>query len=276
MQPAWRLIADAEGEAAENMARDEAIFEAFQANLAPPTLRLYGWRHWSLTLGRFQTAARTTHWEEAQRREIAVVRRITGGRGILHGDDLTVTVVASAAHIGLGGEAASIVALYRRLAEGFLFAFEKLGVPATLGGCTRPLPVEAHGDCFASASQADIVHAQTGEKLLGSALHRRGDCFLQQVSIPLGTPALKAQRHELTKALFRGTMEAQEVSRFLEGVALRLEIAHGFANTFGVALQEESLSALELARAQTLLTARYQRETWNRAGTQEADLPCVV
>src|SRR5947208_2539412 len=89
----WRIVEDGLGEAVWNMARDEAILNAVVADAAPPTLRLYRWKQPSVSLGRFQSVERTLHGETCRALGIPLVRRITGGRGILHGDDLTVSII---------------------------------------------------------------------------------------------------------------------------------------------------------------------------------------
>src|SRR5690242_15884224 len=105
-RPVWRVIRPPAGcllppevsprqEAAWNMAVDEALLESVIGNGAPPAIRLYTWSRPGLTVGRFQDIVRTLDLEECLARGILPVRRITGGRGILHGDDLTLSIAAS-------------------------------------------------------------------------------------------------------------------------------------------------------------------------------------
>src|SRR5436190_13594315 len=91
--------------AAWNMAVDEALLESVMTNAAPPTLRLYSWESAAVSVGRFQSIARTLRQEECAARGVPLVRRITGGRGILHGDDLTISVAAPIEAVGLDSEA---------------------------------------------------------------------------------------------------------------------------------------------------------------------------
>lgn len=181
----WRLIEDGAGDALPNMARDEALFEAVAANEAPPTLRLYEWDRPSVSIGRFQNVDRTVNAANCERFGVPIARRITGGRGILHGHDLTI----SAAGIVEPGLNANTLAIYYWLAQGFIAAFHALDVPAQIGACSIKRPQETQGDCFSCISQADVVHAVSGRKLLGAALHLRQNArqnvFLLQASIPL-------------------------------------------------------------------------------------------
>src|SRR6476661_5955293 len=87
----WRLIVDPAMDGATNMAVDEAILESVGRGDAPPTLRLYCWQPACLSLGYAQQAS------DADQDRIAangwhLVRRMTGGRAILHIDELTYSV----------------------------------------------------------------------------------------------------------------------------------------------------------------------------------------
>src|SRR5439155_1505059 len=83
-----RLLIDEPLDGAANMARDEAILIAQAAGAAPPTLRLYRWRPACLSLGRFQRSDQIDR-AACERSGVEVVRRPSGGRAILHDDELT-------------------------------------------------------------------------------------------------------------------------------------------------------------------------------------------
>ncbi|MCS6919674.1 MAG: hypothetical protein NZM28_07885, partial [Fimbriimonadales bacterium] len=82
-----------------------------------------------------------------------------------------------------------------QLAPALVEAFRRLGVPAAQGDAAAPDPrsIADGGDCFATPAIADIVHAQTGVKLMGCALLVRGACVLMQASIPLCLPNLPVE-----------------------------------------------------------------------------------
>ncbi len=109
------------------MALDRAVQLAREAGEVPPTLRLYTWVRPTVTLGRFQDATgvdRAACAEEG----IDVVRRFTGGRGVLHDDELTYSIVAGLDDGVPRGTAAS----YRMLCGGLVEAYRELGVEAAL------------------------------------------------------------------------------------------------------------------------------------------------
>lgn len=86
--------------------------------------------------------------------------------------------------------------VYLQLAPALVGAFQLLGVPAKQGNATAPNPrsLDDGGDCFATPAIADIVHAETGVKLMGCALLVRGACVLMQASIPLRMPTVPVER----------------------------------------------------------------------------------
>ncbi len=174
----FRLVLMPPAAGAWNMAVDEAVLEAVGRGEAPPTLRLYAWSPPCLSLGRHQPA------NDADQKRLASrgwgwVRRPTGGRAILHTDELTYALVAPADHPLMRG---GVLPSYRRIAAGLLEALRLLGVAARMEGervpGKQPAPV-----CFETPSSYEITVG--GRKLLGSAQARRHGAVLQHGSLPL-------------------------------------------------------------------------------------------
>jgi lipoate-protein ligase A len=86
--------------------------------------------------------------------------------------------------------------VYRFLAPALIEAFAQVGIPAVQGDAPAPDPrnLDDGGDCFATPAIADLVHAETGVKLMGCALLVRGACVLMQASIPLRPPTVPVER----------------------------------------------------------------------------------
>ena len=176
--PSWRLIDSGHCDAAYNMAIDEAIAISMRNGDAPPTLRLYGWDRQSVSLGSFQKIT-DIDCNYCERNNIPVVRRPTGGRGILHGDELTYSFSAkNEGHFSNG-----LLETYRKLSGAFYDALRSMGLPVTIktdresGKNLTRSPF-----CFKSTSYGEISY--DGKKLIGSAQKRWPDGFLQQGSIP--------------------------------------------------------------------------------------------
>ena len=169
----WRLIVDGRVDGALNMALDRAVLACVADGSSPPTLRLYRWEVPTVTLGRFQ-AVDGVDLDACARRGFDVARRPTGGRGVLHDDELTYSIVAGAAHGVPRGTSAS----YRHLCAVLAEAYALLGVPAEL--TARPRGSRASAACYLHATSADL--SLGAAKLSGSAQVWKRDAVLQHGS----------------------------------------------------------------------------------------------
>jgi lipoate-protein ligase A len=93
------------------MAVDEAILESVAVGTSPATLRLYDWSPACLSLGYAQDAE-DVDLERLRARGWDLVRRPTGGRAILHADEITYAVIGPASDPRFAG---GILDSYRRL-----------------------------------------------------------------------------------------------------------------------------------------------------------------
>ncbi|MCX6361191.1 MAG: hypothetical protein NT029_15400 [Armatimonadetes bacterium] len=171
----WRLIVDGPASGHRNMAADAALLWSVESGAAPPTVRVYEWDGSWLSLGRFQATDRGIDVAECRRLGVQFVRRPTGGRGVLHGSDLTATFCLPFSVLGV--RAASVASLYRWCNEALLSGLRAL-TPVEVGSARY---AGRAGDCFASATPADLWAA--GGKLLGSAQRRGQSAALIQMSL---------------------------------------------------------------------------------------------
>jgi lipoyl(octanoyl) transferase len=170
----WRLLIDeSPADGAWNMALDRAIQLARRADEVPPTLRLYRWERPTVTLGHFQD---TTGVDVGRctLEGIDVVRRFTGGRGVLHDDELTYSIVA---RVG-DGIPRTTTASYRLLCSALAETYRLLGVEAQL--VARPRGERSSAACYLHATHADLSLGVA--KLSGSAQVWAGDTVLQHGS----------------------------------------------------------------------------------------------
>src|SRR5215475_5938730 len=93
MYQPWRFVSTGNGGAAFNMALDEALLLVQEAGAGRPTLRVYGWCQPTLSLGYAQDARQDVNLSACQAQGIAVVRRPTGGRAVLHDQEVTYSVL---------------------------------------------------------------------------------------------------------------------------------------------------------------------------------------
>jgi lipoate-protein ligase A len=243
------MIDDGPAEGAWNMALDRAVQIARQAGEVPPTLRLYEWKRPTVSLGRFQDV-NSVDVPYCVAHGIELVRRHTGGRGVLHDDEVTYSVVAGVADGIPRGTSASYALLCGGLAE----AYSLLGVEAAL--TSRPRGSRDSAACYLHATRADLSLGV--RKLSGSAQVWLGDSVLQHGSFTMARDVAQEA------AIFR--LSLQERDRLAEetvtlGTALgaapsrsvvRAAIADGFATSLGIAFDEYGPSAGELETAARL------------------------
>jgi lipoate-protein ligase A len=185
--------------AALNMAIDEALL----SDAAIPILRFYRWRRPSLSFGYFGRYAEAAG--EAGEREL--VRRWTGGGGVLHGEDLTYSIIIPAGNPLL---TRSSLEIYSEFHDSIRRALQLNGIEAMLANAAAPKISE---DCFANAVRADVM--SEGRKIAGAAHRRSRAGLLHQGSIQRGDLSgrfkedlarLLCERFEL-KALSSETIE---------------------------------------------------------------------
>jgi len=261
----WRLLNTGQADGAMNMAIDEAILRAMAAGLVLPTLRFYAWQPACLSLGQAQSFADVDE-KACATRGYDVVRRPTGGRAILHTDELTYSVTAPEAEPRVAG---GIVESYRRLSEGLLEGLRLLGVPGIEAHHPEAEQQRASENpvCFQVPSTYEITVG--GKKLIGSAQVRREGVVLQHGTLPLvGDIAricdvLASQPDPVRVRDRAATVEAvlgRAVS-FDEAVEV---IARGFASALNLELVPGSLLPQERAWAGELRRERYATDAWNR------------
>jgi lipoate-protein ligase A len=240
MSPAgWRLVISGPVQGSTNMALDRAVLASHAAGSAPPTLRLYRWELPTVTLGHFQPLAQVD-LEACERRSFDVVRRPTGGRGVLHDDELTYSIVAGVAD----GVPRGVAASYRYLSAALAEAYRSLGVGAELTARDRG-PAGA-GACYLHATQADL--SLGAAKLSGSAQVWKGDSVLQHGSFVVSRDlAAESEVFRLDKeartALASTAVTLSEVLATRPSLeAITEAVVEAFGRTLGISLDASALS----------------------------------
>lgn len=175
----WRLIIGSEADGATNMAVDQAIVEAVIEGSSPPTLRFYAWSPPCLSLGRSQPLS-DVDLGACRAAGVDVVRRPTGGRSILHTDELTYSVALLQTDARAEG---GVLEGYRRLSEGLLAGLQRLGVAAIQAMGRRKPQAEPTAICFETPADYEIT--VDDRKLVGSAQWRARGGVLQHGTLPL-------------------------------------------------------------------------------------------
>jgi lipoate-protein ligase A len=206
----WDLVIDGPLDGISNMAIDAALLEEVGESPDPKTIvRFYQWRRPTISLGRNQKAENAVDQEYCDRNGIDVVHRPTGGRAVLHDDELTYAVISNDA--SCFGD--TIYANYKRVSEALCEGFQRIGVPAVLAPETRKVPVLRNGSdppCFLSPSRYELT--VDGRKIVGSAQRRVKDTFLQHGSMPITC-------NRETLALATRMAETESLYREMAGIA---------------------------------------------------------
>jgi lipoate-protein ligase A len=270
----WRLLISPPGTGAWNMAVDEAILESIGENKSLPTVRLYAWTPPCLSIG-FAQLLEDVNPEQLNILGWDIVRRVTGGRAILHTDELTYSVISPHSEPRLAG---GILESYLRLSQALLSAVTSLGIHAhansktttQYSGQKNQKPV-----CFEVPSNYEITFQ--GKKLIGSAQARKKSGILQHGTLPL--------YGDLTRILKVIVQDGQspndEIRTNAEGRlrdrATTLETALGvriswseaadavigaFKKTLNISFEETKLTSTEIKRAHRLVNEKYAHPSW--------------
>lgn len=239
-----RLLVDEPGEAAWNMAVDDALLTL----AAEPTLRLYGWNPHAVSLGWFQRAGDFADLPAGT----PIVRRLTGGGAIHHGDELTFALALDA-----GLLPRDVAASYRLLHDAAVHALGEVGVVCErldAGDPQSARPTDRW--CFAQPGRDDVVTARG--KLLGSAQRRVRQPrprVLHHGSIVLRRPAL-------TPWVAATADTAAGDQSF--AARLRTALAAHLGKALGLPLRPGQLTTAELALARELQERRYRQPDFTR------------
>lgn len=225
-----------------NMAIDRFWLESAESLEQPLTVvRFYQWNTPTVSLGAHQKAAEAVDLDFCSEAGIPVVARPTGGRAVLHGDELTYSVVSSD---GRMFSFQGIMPVYRLIAECLARGLEHLGIQVAYSSGKRRSnggPVcDWTKPCFTSSSRHEL--AFRGRKLVGSAQRRLRGSFLQHGSIPL------SMDYELMGRALR--VEAGMLRKNM----ISISEAAGRRVTF-----EELASALEFSFRQRIRSDRFGR-----------------
>lgn len=263
----WRLIITPAARGAWNMALDESILEHIGRGASLPTLRLYAWDPACLSLGHAQPFAdvdtaclKERGWE--------LVRRLTGGRAILHTDEITYSVIAPSDEPRVTG---TVLESYNRLAGALLLAVQKLELPVEMkegkpADTAAPNPV-----CFEVPSTYEIT--VNGKKLVGSAQARKKEGVLQHGSLPLAGDLTRicqalvfadeaARAAASQRLLDRATTVESVVGGVVSWETAAEAFIYAFETQLGLKLEQDELSESECKRTEELVTEKYDHPSW--------------
>lgn len=250
------------------MAVDEAILEHIHRGESKPTLRLYSWNPPCLSLGHAQPF-KDVDVERLRARGWEVVRRLTGGRAILHTDELTYSVTGSADEPVLAG---GVLESYNRLSKALLHAVRNLGLAVEVKENEgSPAGQNLNPVCFEVPSTYEITIK--GRKLIGSAQARKKEGVLQHGSLPLTgdltricdalTFGDESARQKAKDRLLARAATVESISGVETGWERAAQaFVHGFEAELGIRFERGELSESERQRADELVKEKYAHPDW--------------
>jgi lipoate-protein ligase A len=250
---AFRFILSGANSGAFNMAVDESVMSGIRDGSSTPVLRLYTWSPPTISMGYFQSAA-DIDFAACENDGIGVVRRITGGRAVLHSDEITYSIVFGQEDFSPFAMKEIFVFVARCLVD----SLRTLGIDSKIAEKTRGSLKSPN--CFASPAQYEIESVRQG-KLIGSAQVIKDGVVLQHGAIPLTGSYREISRYLRGDNSFKSASSISQVSpggSCEEGLVDALR--KGFSKH--LPLQDGALSEGEAARAKELAAAKYARRDW--------------
>jgi lipoate-protein ligase A len=268
----WRLLDSGYADGATNMAIDEAILLAVADAKSPPTLRFYGWQPPCVSVGYAQSLRDEIDLAACRIKGYTWVRRPTGGRAVLHIDELTYSVIAPLGEPRVAGD---ILTSYRRLSTGLIAGLHLLGCEAQQADREAERPEGPCGPAGQSAACFDVPSPYEvmadGRKLVGSAQARRRRVVLQHGTLPLAGDVARLcevlavpdrERTRLQAELRQRAVTLEEaLGHKVSFEEAREALASGFAQALNLSLLEGDLSSDERA-AIVLLKEKHSRDEW--------------
>lgn len=270
----WYFLDSGEKSPAYNMALDEKLMDWHRAKLIPPVVRFYGWDPATLSVGYFQKAEKEIDFEAVKKHGLGFVRRPTGGRGVLHEDELTYSVIVSEEHPAMPE---TVTEAYRVLSEGLLEGFRDLGLQAEFSiprteEDKNKLKQPRSAVCFDAQSWYELV--VEGRKIAGSAQTRQKGVILQHGSIILSLDEDKLfdvfkypnerVRERMQKAFRNKAVAIEELTEKPITIPMMKDaFKNGFEKALNIQLEPLTLTADMEQEVNELMEQKYDKPEWN-------------
>jgi lipoate-protein ligase A len=264
----WRLIIDQPASGSWNMAVDDALLEAAQGDSYIPTLRLYSWNPPCLSLGHAQ------HIREVNREALIkmgwdLVRRPTGGRAILHIDELTYSITGNTEQPILKG---GILESYQKISQTFIQMLQKYSLDPRSREESQQAKNQVEPVCFEIPSNYEITVA--GKKIIGSAQARRKNAILQHGAIPLTGDISRiikvlaysdedSRKNAALRVLSRATTIENQTGKSISWHQSAMDLVRAFEETHNLFLIKGELTAEEAVSAKRIELEKYGNKSWN-------------
>lgn len=264
----WYVLDTGRQDAATNMAIDEALLHFHSNKKLRPTIRFYGWRKPSLTVGHFQNVEKTINFPGIVKHDCDFVRRLTGGNAVLHDDELTYSIIVSEAHPKIPK---TVNQAYFVLGQGILQGYRNLGIEAEFS-----LPNIKNRDrsavCFETPAIYELI--VDGKKLTGNAQTRKNGVLLQHGSIPLSFNtkmlfdlfAFSSEKNRIRQRekFYKRAVAINDITGKTHSYEeVKQAFLRGFEQGLSIQLQPYELSKEQWDYINYLSETKYRTKEWN-------------
>lgn len=241
-----------------NMAIDDFLFQSLGEE--PQTyLRFYRWEKPTVSLGYTQNIEKVVDVEYCQKQGIDIVRRMTGGKLVLHHKEVTYSLCSSDSETFTSTLSES----YRLISQALMRGLEKMGLKPFLADAPPQSYVRGNLPCFSYPARDEIE--VDGKKIVGSAQKRVGSTFIQHGSIPLEededllkSVSLLEEKENNTRMISLSHATSRKVS-FDWAVN---HLASGISEYFNISLKPKVFSMKEKEVILRIQRERYDNPEW--------------
>lgn len=258
----WRLLKTGKHDAATNMAIDEVILLR-QETCPQPTLRLYDWSQPAFSFGYFQKISTEIDVKKCDTHGVELVRRMTGGGIVVHGWDVTYSIIIPHGH---GGIPSDISASYCWIANRLLNGFHQIDVPVTLQGGKFRTSEVGPNTCLANPAEHDVMLDRKKISGVSQRRNRIGGVYQGYIALDMPPPwilALASKSLDYQKTL---TEKSTAINLMQRPPKNRKQIENavivGFKEVLDSQLVASELSTEELDAVESLARSKYSASEW--------------
>ena len=272
MTETWNFINTGSHDPYYNMAMDEDLLNFVSRGEIDPLVRFYTWNPATLSVGYFQRLKKEIDIDKVKEKGFGLVRRQTGGRGVLHDKELTYSVIVPESHPNMPS---TITEAYRVISEGLLEGFKLLGFDAYFAiprskEEREKLKQPRSAVCFDAPSWYELV--VEGRKIAGSAQTRQKGVILQHGSLLQDVDVdelfdmfiFKNDRlkEKMKKAFVDKAVAINDISdRHISIEEMEKAFEEGFKKGLNIEFKPLSLTENQLAEVK-VLEEKYRSEEW--------------
>jgi lipoate-protein ligase A len=220
-----KLIRYKENTGKNNMLIDNELLEdAIKNQEKTPIIRFYGWKPACVSLGRNQSID-NINIEFCKNNNIDIVKRVTGGRALLHDDEITYSFICPFDFLKNGD---GVISSYKEISSAIIQGFKNLDIELDFGGKKK---IEtSHDYCMLLSTGADLSY--NGKKLIGSAQFRKQNYILQHGSILFSYDKNKIEKIFNEKVAQNSITYINEINSQLSRQDIENAMIKGFCDYF--------------------------------------------